>query len=108
MLRAAGDFEEAIQSFESAWEMALDDSMRCRAWLGLVDCMRLADRYDDALASLDAVQKIAETNNMTAELSGIDFRRANICFPLGRVDDCLAEHKEAHRLGARIGRLGAG
>ena len=103
MLRNVGGVSEAIEAFERAQEIAAEDRMRCRAWLGLADCMRLVDRYDDALAALDAAQTLAEKNEMTAELSAIHFRRANICFPLGRIEECLAEHEAAHRLGHEAG-----
>jgi tetratricopeptide (TPR) repeat protein len=103
MLRTAGSIDAAADAFRRARDLAPDDAARCRAWLGTADCMRLSDRYEEALQALDAAQALAEAGGLTAEMSGIHYRRANICFPLGRIDDCLAEHELARRYGAEAG-----
>ncbi|MGH8677567.1 MAG: tetratricopeptide repeat protein, partial [Burkholderiales bacterium] len=57
--------------------------------------LRMADRYDDALAELDHAESLAVASNRTLELARIHHLRGNIYFPLGKIDQCLAEHQAA-------------
>ncbi|MFO1047414.1 MAG: adenylate/guanylate cyclase domain-containing protein [Geminicoccaceae bacterium] len=83
----------AREAFATALELAADDASRCEARLGLADAMRLSDQLDDALAQLAAAE--LEAVGRPADLAGIHHLRGNILFPLGRVDECVAEHVAA-------------
>lgn len=92
---AAGD------AYASALGLAADDAGRCEAHLGLAEAMRLSDRLDDALVELAAAE--LEAVGRSADLASIHHLRGNILFPLGRVEECVAEHvaalDHAHRSG---------
>ncbi|MDA1357910.1 MAG: AAA family ATPase [Proteobacteria bacterium] len=61
----------------------------------LVACMRILDRYDAALAMLDRAQSVATDLGRIEDLALIHNYRGNICFPLGKYEDCLEQHQLA-------------
>ncbi|NIP46082.1 MAG: AAA family ATPase, partial [Gammaproteobacteria bacterium] len=63
--------------------------------LGLAGCMRVVDRLDQAFAALDEAQAAAEVHSPPAVLAEIHFVRGNLYFPMGRIEQCLAEHEQA-------------
>ena len=76
-----------------------DGEERCelelRLRLGLIAVLRIADSHDEALAELVRAESLAAQNSRMVELSRIHHLRGNIYFPLGKVDQCLAEHQAA-------------
>ena len=75
--------------------MAVDDTGRCRAWIGLASSMRMVDDYDDALTALDQAQPVAEDEDLPGELSRIQELRGHLYFTLGKVDECLGAQTRA-------------
>jgi class 3 adenylate cyclase/tetratricopeptide (TPR) repeat protein len=71
--------------------------------IDLVACMRISDRYDEALATLERAQEIATDLNRLEDLALIHNYRGNIYFPLGQFETCL----EQHQLAADVARRGA-
>ncbi|MEE8099838.1 MAG: AAA family ATPase, partial [Hyphomicrobium sp.] len=63
--------------------------------IDLVACMRILDRYDEALATLDRAQAIATDLGRNEDLALIHNYRGNICFPLGKFESCLEQHRLA-------------
>ena len=70
------------------------------AWLGLAAAMRMSDRYDEALHALERAQHLAEPMDHAA-LAQIHHLRGDLHFPLGRIAECMREHRlgleHAHR-----------
>ena len=54
--------------------------------------MRVTTDYTEALALLDKAGAAAMNHNLTPYLSRLHHLRGNLCFPLGRADDCRNEH----------------
>ena len=90
-----GRAARAQDAFASALALAANPAERFRARLGLAEAMRLSDRLDDALAHLADAEAAASSPAQPAELASIHHLRGNILFPLGRVDECVAEHTAA-------------
>lgn len=85
----------ARDAFATALNLASDDASRCEAHLGLAEGMRLSDQLDDALVELTAAEAAASALGRPADLASIHHLRGNILFPLGRVEECVAEHRAA-------------
>ena len=94
-LRNLGATEESIAAFGKALETAEDDAQRCRAWIGMADGLRFADRQKPALEILDKAQAAADRHGLAAERAQIHYLRGNVYFPLGNIDGCLEEHEKA-------------
>lgn len=105
VLTDLGAAEQALGAFEDALAVASDEPERCRARIGLAGAMRLADRCAEALAQLDAAAVLAATHRLTPEAAEIHHLRANLFFPLGRIDGCHAEHGAALRLARSAGSV---
>jgi tetratricopeptide (TPR) repeat protein len=97
-LRGLGSISDSIAAFERALAVAADDTERCRALVGLAAGMRVADRFDDAFAALSKAETMASSHRLVAELASIHHLRGNLCFPLGRLQECLGEHELALEL----------
>lgn len=69
----------------------------------LVGCFRLLGRYQEALASLDLAEGIAEGSDNLFALSGIHHDRGNIFFTQGNISGCLAQHRQALDFALRSG-----
>lgn len=106
--RTLGDSEGSIASYESALPLCRagdrqtpDQEIRCR--LGLAEAMRILDRFDEAFAQLDLAEALSRAEGLTQARARIMFLRGNLCFPLARQDECLANHTEALRLAREVG-----
>ncbi len=102
-LRNTGATEASIAAFEIALQEAGDDMQRCRAWIGMADGLRVADRQTPALEVLEKAEAAAARHGLPAELSQIHYLRGNVYFPLGKIDGCLAEHEKALRFARTVG-----
>ena len=90
-----GRAEPARRSFAGALALAAGDADRCRAHIGIAEAMRLSDQLDQALAELAVAEGAATTLGQPELLASIHHLRGNLLFPLGRVDECVAEHTAA-------------
>ena len=100
VLRALGQTEASVQTFEAAVALADDPPQRARALLGLASSLRILDRHREALAAVDAAEEQASGRAEAAELAQIHFLRGNLYFPLGEIDACLAAHERARAYAA--------
>jgi tetratricopeptide (TPR) repeat protein len=105
ILHDLGLIAESIAAFERALAVADSEVEQCHAWLGLVAGMRMVDRFDEAFAALDRAAVVAFANKLTVELARVHHLRGNLCFPLGRLDECLREHEQALVLAQSAGAL---
>ncbi|ANY81304.1 hypothetical protein BB934_26340 [Microvirga ossetica] len=103
ILHDLGSIPESMAAFEQALVVADTDIERCRAWLGLAAGLRMTDRFDEAFAMLDKAAAAAATEDLVAERARIHHLRGNLCFPLGRLDECLEEHQRALDCARRAG-----
>ncbi len=90
-----GSVSESISAYQNALDLADDDVKRCQAWIGLAAGMRIVDRYDEALKTLDLAQAAAGKHELTLQLARIHHLRGNLYFPLGNIDGCLQQHELA-------------
>jgi tetratricopeptide (TPR) repeat protein len=95
ILRELGENDKSIKAFEIALETSVDDAQRSTAWVGQAEGMRIADRFEDALAVLDKAQASASAIGRADHLTQIHFLRGNLYFPMGNMDGCLDQHKLA-------------
>lgn len=102
-LRETGVTEKSIEMFATALEIAQNDIQRCRAMIGMIKGLRIADRHQKALDLLDAAEAVAVSQNLLAEQAELYYLRGNILFPLGKIDGCLKAHESALALFQKIG-----
>jgi class 3 adenylate cyclase/tetratricopeptide (TPR) repeat protein len=120
----AGEFERAAACWSQAAERAgaryanLEAIAHCRKGLaalahlprdrkrtdvelalrvGLASGLRLGDHHDEALVELGTAEVVAAESDHVLELSRIHHLRGNIYYPLGKIDNCFAEHQAALR-----------
>ena len=65
--------------------------------------MRVTDRLDEAFAALDEAAAVASANGLMAELARVHHLRGNLCFPLGRLQECVRDHGLALDLARKAG-----
>ncbi|MBI5260452.1 MAG: AAA family ATPase [Bradyrhizobium sp.] len=94
ILHDLGSISESIAAFEQALAVADFDIERCRARIGLAAGLRVTDRFDEAFAMLDKAAAAAGVDDL-ASRARIHHLRGNLCFPLGRLVECLQEHERA-------------
>ena len=61
--------------------------------ISLIGSLSMADRFDEALEQLDQAESLATQNERIVDLARIHHLRGNIYFPLGKFEQCLAEHR---------------
>ncbi|HWN66087.1 MAG TPA: AAA family ATPase [Haliangium sp.] len=101
--RAASIYREALALLPEAPRSPSLAALRCRAWLGLAEDMRIIDRTDEALALLERAEPLAAAHDLVDELATLYSLRGNLLFPLGDVDGCLAAHEQARVFAERAG-----
>jgi class 3 adenylate cyclase/tetratricopeptide (TPR) repeat protein len=100
MLKAAlhrelGQPGEAEILFRAALDSAGDALDRCRAWIGVASCARLAGDYEAGMAALDRAEPLAEGLEAPREVSEIAYYRGSGVFMRGDAQGCLALHGKA-------------
>lgn len=95
LLLEMGRANESIEASRAALEAAEGGAERAEALIGMAAGMRINDRYDDGLAALEQAQPLAEQAGLPLLLSRLHHLRANLYFPLGRIEECLREHRLA-------------
>ena len=63
--------------------------------ISLIASLRMADRLGEALEELDQAEFCASHNERIVDLARIHHLRGNIYFPLGKIEQCLAEHQKS-------------
>jgi class 3 adenylate cyclase/tetratricopeptide (TPR) repeat protein len=91
--RDLGDIAGSLDTYRGALAAAPDEAGVCRSQLGLAEGLRVNEGLTEALALLAAAQKVADREEMVSELARLHHLRGNILFPLGKIEDCLAEHE---------------
>lgn len=94
LLRGLGQIGRSMQLCEQAVALAGDDAQARRAWIGMAQGLRVSDRPDEALAALDQAQQKTRQDQPLV-LAEIHHLRGNLYFPMGRHQDCLAQHQLA-------------
>jgi class 3 adenylate cyclase/tetratricopeptide (TPR) repeat protein len=103
LLHDLGSIPQSLTAFEQALETAETDVERCRARLGLAAGMRVIDRFDEAFDQLNEAEALAQSSNLRVELARLHHLRGNLCFPLGKLEECLHEHQSALDLARAAG-----
>jgi len=94
MQRDLGDIALSIATFREAVVGAPDAVGLCRAQLGLAEGLRVSEGLAEALDLLDRAEEVAKPHRLQAELARLHHLRGNIFFPLGKIDECRAEHEK--------------
>ena len=107
ILLDVSDLDNALIVFGELVETAETGPERCLALTGLAALMRLTDKQEDALPLLDEAQSLGEAHGMREELSKLHHLRGNLFFPMGRTEECFAEHQKALDYAKRMGLVEA-
>ena len=107
LLLELGRAQDSIEAGRAALEAADGAAERATALINLAEGMRIRDRFDDGLAALAEAQPLAEQAGAPVLLSHLHHLRGNFYFPLGRIDDCLREHRAALAFAKESGSLEA-
>ena len=91
--RDLGDIAASIATYRDAVAGAPDETALCRAQLGLAEGLRVSEGLAEALALLDAAEKLAGRHELVLELARLHHLRGNILFPLGKIEGCRIEHE---------------
>src|SRR5215218_400463 len=100
-----GRIADSIVTHRRALEIATSDAERCRALIGLTAGLRITDSYEEAFAALEEAEGLAKQAALSGELAHIHHLRGNLCFPIGRLDDCLQQHGQALEYAKQAGSL---
>lgn len=97
-----GAGRRARPHFETALARASGDVGRGEAELGIAESLRITDDLAGASAALDRAQATAEAADLPALASRCRYLRGNLLFPMGRVEECMQEHRAALALAERV------
>jgi class 3 adenylate cyclase/tetratricopeptide (TPR) repeat protein len=96
-IEAVNHLTQGLAAIGPTPDSALRTERETALHIALVAALRILDRYDEALKSLDSAQALAIRRDSTQDLGLIHYHRGNILFPLGDVDGCLREHEKARQ-----------
>jgi DNA-binding SARP family transcriptional activator len=94
-LRQLGAVELALSAYREALAASAAPAQRCRALIGTAHCLRLLDRYGEALEQLAAAEPLAAAADDAHALAEIYTLRGDLHFPQGKWDACLAAQQQA-------------
>ena len=92
---------QARPHFETALAKASDDVDRGEAELGIAESLRITDDLAGSSEALDRAQAKADAADLPALASRCRYLRGNLLFPMGRVEECMREHRAALALAER-------
>lgn len=97
LLLQLGRTHDALTAYREALDFAVDGPGRGRAWLGIASALRIMDRHEEALESLERAETQWHDSADARVRAQIYTLRGNLLFPLGEIDACLAAHEQAYR-----------
>lgn len=103
LLRLLADSALSINCYERALVDAEEPTEEIHCRLGLAAGMRILDRFDEAFEQLDKAETLSRESNDLDRMAEIEFMRGNLCFPLGRTEECVAAHDRALEFARRAG-----
>jgi class 3 adenylate cyclase len=92
---------EALSRFRDVVGLARGDAQIAEVEFGLASAMRITDDLPGAEQAVQRAQAAAERGGHIELESRCRHLRGNLLFPLGRVDDCMVEHRAALALAER-------
>jgi len=96
-----GSAREALAQYEAVLKSGPDMHATAEATFGVASSLRIVDDMAGAAKALDRAQATAEANGLTALQSRCHYLRGNLLFPAGKVEECMAEHRQALALAER-------
>lgn len=97
LLLQLGRTHDALAAYREALDFAEDAPSRGRALLGIASALRIMDRYEEALESLDQAEAHWQDAADARLLAQLYTLRGNLLFPLGEFEACRAAHEQAYR-----------
>jgi DNA-binding SARP family transcriptional activator len=97
LLLELGRSHDALTAYREALDFALDSEGHGHAWYGIAAALRIMDRHEEALDALERAEAALGDAADPQTRARMATLRGNLCFPLGRLDACLAAHEQAHR-----------
>jgi DNA-binding SARP family transcriptional activator len=97
LLLQLGRTHDALAAYREALDFSHDHTDRGHALFGVAAALRVMDRHEEALDALDHAELALADSDDACLHARIATLRGNLCFPLGRFDDCLRAHSQAHR-----------
>jgi len=94
LLQESGSITMSINTYRQASQFAPDEAL---PWIGIAAGLAIQDNHDEALAALNRAEQQVGQEASSEMLAQIHYYRGNSLFPLGRVDECLQEHKLAFK-----------
>ena len=79
--------------------------LRCQAWLGLADGMRIVEDSSKATGYLQMALELAAAASLHDELAAAHILQGNLLFPTGRWQACLEQHQQARQHARRASSL---
>jgi DNA-binding SARP family transcriptional activator len=97
LLLHLGRTHDALAAYREALDFAIDQNGHGAAWFGIASALRVMDRHAEALDALERAQTMfAETADAQTR-ARMSTLHGNLCFPLGRFDECLRAHQQAYQ-----------
>ncbi len=97
LLLHLGRTHDALAAYREALDFALDQNGHGTAWFGIASALRVMDRHEEALDALERADSVLGESADAQMRARISTLHGNLCFPLGRFDDCLQAHQRAYR-----------
>ncbi len=101
--RAEGLYRQVLDLVDEKDQTAAQVQIRCRAYIGLAEALRIQDRSDEALDAVERAIELADAATLDRELAQVHYLRGNLLFPRGDLDGCLEEHQQARFFAQRAG-----
>ena len=89
LLRDLGSVPESVNAYRRASEVAVEDTDRCHALIGVAEGLRIAEQYDELVETLRHAEIIAKEKGYSSALARIDQLRGGVHFIRGEIDACL-------------------
>ena len=102
-LREVGRAKDSIAAFREALDLAADDMLKCRAWIGVAAGVRLLGGDTEGMQALDEAEPLARRHQADRELARICYYRGCLLFAAGEVDACVGQHEQARDAAVRAG-----
>ncbi len=95
LLLTLGRTHDALTAYREAIDFSSDHAAQVDAWVGIASTLRVMDRLPEALEALQRAQTSLGDSGDALMQARIATLHGNLCFPLGRVEECLQSHERA-------------